>query len=435
MGIEYRLSNGGIWFPNTDSHEPLRSGVLVEHNLRRKLEPTIGEKLMKAASLLTVPLAAIAGITYSAAAWANNQQVNVEKPRPAHEVLIGTAVSGTHDRPNKNVTGNLDSWLVYDGRQGERLILQSNNDILGRDNHSIAYGMSSGQVIDNLMQLRLVTESTDLNDFAYTLMSEAFLFPKLTARTGVMQTRSAIGGFVGGSYKINFLTVDGDVWNLNEIPYTAGHLAGIIPINNLEVYAGLGGNTSTEVVNIIAGLITEGQFGLFTRTTLDYRNIVSSGEIRLAPTRSTMDRDLFDFQGHLYAGTEMTTAATGHLFDTFPPPDGKSVQPGGILFVLTWDKGVDEEGSRLTMHYRPLENFIVAAGPSVRYDSAKFRQWLKEIEGVKDPKPRDFHRIGYSAEVFFKEPSTGLFGLAHVDHDITGRKVSPLVFLGWNGSF
>lgn len=434
MDLEYSLSEGGIWFPNTDSYELLRSGVLVERDLCRRLEPTLTERLIKAVSVFTVPLAAITGITYSASALADDQRT-VDKPKPAHEMLVGTAISGTHDHPNNSATGNLDSWLIYDGRQGERLILQSNNDILGRDNHSIAYGMSSGEVIDDLMQLRLVAESTGLNDFAYTLMGEASPLPGLMVRTGLMQTRNAVGSFAGVSYKINFLTVDGDAWNLNERPYTAGHLAGIIPVNNLEVYAGLGGNTSTEVVNIIAGLITEGQFGLFTRTTLDDKNNVSSGEVRLAPTQSAMDRGMFDFQSHFHNGTEMTTASTGHLFDTLQPPDGKSVQPGGILFVLAWDKGVDEEGSRLTMHYRPLENFIVAAGPSVRYDSAKFRQWLKEIEGVKDPKPRDFHRIGYSAEVFFKEPSTGLFGLAHVDHDITGRKVSPLVFLGWNGSF
>ncbi|HLC51826.1 MAG TPA: hypothetical protein VJI98_01115 [Candidatus Nanoarchaeia archaeon] len=434
MGLEYHLSNGGIFAPSTENYEPLKSGILVKTNLRKELEPTLKERAFKAVSFLTIPLAA-AGIAYSGNALANNQAA--ENPQPAYNLLVGSMTSINHDYKDRDTVGNLDSWFILDGRNGERLIAHSNNDITNANNHSLALGISTGTVVEDHLQLRLVTESINMTDFAYTLMLELFPTEDLILRQGFMQNEEGyLGDSVGITYKNRFLSVEGDTWiNPNESTAglaAAGYTAGVIPVSNFEIYLSLGGNTAAEQANIIAGLINEEGLGISTRTTLDYRNNQFKGEIRFAPNKSAMDRGFFDFQAHLHNGTEIPNS---RLFDTVAPPDGKSVQPGGVLIVGKYDRGRDEEGSSVTVNYRALENLIIAAGPSIRYDSAGFRQWLKEIEGVRNPKTREHRSIGYSALIFFEEPNTGLMAIAQVDHNVRRKKVNPSLFLGWNGSF
>lgn len=270
----------------------------------------------------------------------------------------------------------------------------------------------------------------------YTAFVELAPTKDLTIRAGSIghspttDLKEYVGGFGGLRVVAPHFTLDVDGWMSTQHGGVHGFAAvsGIGPNDSDRgLYLSVGGKLRADLeqtlqegeLNIVAGWIDKGSFGLYSQTRIDLLGESQEGTIIIAP-HSTFTRGTFDFKSHIRSGTGMRGVSTGYILDGWAPFDASAGKD--VVIALDWSHNASATsiGTRGYVTI-PGADLFVGAGVSGTYHP--------ELEGKEQFDPV------LTVEMHAAIPKTPLDAWGQVNVDLQTGEITPVVYFGGAGSF
>jgi hypothetical protein len=304
----------------------------------------------------------------------------------------------------------------------------------------LSVGARTPWAMQGSSQRARVSGAVDLNPTTQTAGYTAFveLAPTqdLTLRVGSIghspttELEKYVGGFGGVRVVAPNFTLDADGWMTTQHGGVHGFAAvsGIGPQDaDKGLYLSVGGKLRVDLeqtlqegeLDIVAGWIDQGAFGLYSQTRIDLLGESQAGTVLIAP-HSTFTRGTFDFKSHIRSGTGMRGVSTGYILDGWAPFDSSAGED--VVIALDWshDASATSIGTRGYVNI-PTVDMFVGAGFSGTYHP--------ELDGKEQFDPV------LSVEMHAAIPKTPLDAWGQVNVDLQTGEITPVVYFGGAGSF
>jgi len=377
-------------------------GILIPDDLWKRLHP------FKAKAKEIVTAAGVALAIAITPSYAGAEEPTTE---PQHSVFAGTLITQE----------SIDTLLTYGHKNGATVNLEAVDNLWKDDpNHKISLGTRSPYFLDQLLRTDGIINVTGDENWGYTAFLEAFPIRGLTLRGGAFQNSTDIlGGFIGGRFANDFLTVDLDTWyegnNQGNILGVHGYVAGAIPFRDAgSLYLSVGGDIEKETLHTLTGWINPGGIGVLNRVTLDLEKESQSGLLWIAD-KSTFTKGKFDFKQHVWTGTEMQGIATDGVLNGWAP--FTAYYTSNIGFAGSWNNSPARAGAEGMLYYRPTEAVFIGLGAG--------DQFVKEVE-----KHNPFARAELYAKIFGP-----LEAWINLPIDLNTGRMNPTFYVGGSGTF
>ena len=369
---------------------------------------------MRYKRLINTVLAAIMMATPAASVLAQ-PKAEVVKVAPKRNVFAGSIVN------NANNGTTVDSLVNFSGDNGTTVISEQVKGFGEDQKNSMSLGLKFpltktvklGQALD----IDLTT-----NNYGVTAFAEVNPTLGLTLRAGGINNSSANikGGFMGGSYTNDKLTVDLDSWYDGNITNGHGFVGGVIPLGPTGLYVSVGGDLDQKVMNIVTGFTSQKHFNLFTSSRIDLKNNSQNGNYTVIPNGSTFTKGGYDFQSHIVNGTGMRGVATGYILDSWAPFDAERVNGGKDHLAISgnWSNDKDVVQSSFTVLYRVSPKLFLGIGGGDSFD-----------------KNQETHALSGNAEAYAVIPGTPLDAWVKGNHDFSKGETSLTGYMGITKSF
>jgi hypothetical protein len=369
---------------------------------------------MRYKRLINTVLAAIMMATPAASVLAQ-PKAEVVKVAPKRDIFAGSIVN------NANNAITVDSLVNFSGDHGTTVTSEQVKGFGDDSTNSVSLGskipltrtVKLGQALD----IDLAT-----NNYGVTAFAEINPTLGLTLRAGGINNSSANikGGFMGGSYTNDKLTVDLDSWYDGNITNGHGFVGGVIPLGPTGLYVSVGGDLDQKVMNIVTGFTSKKHFNLFTSSRIDLKNNSQNGNYTIIPSGSTLTKRGYDFQSHIVNGTGMRGVATGYILDGWAPFDASRVNGSTDHLAISgnWSNDKDVVQSSFTVLYRVSPKLFLGIGGGDSFD-----------------KNQETHALSGSAEAYTIIPGTPLDSWVKASHDFEKGETSVKGYIGLTKSF
>ncbi len=205
------------------------------------------------------------------------------------------------------------------------ILSEGSRDSLAQVNHADTYlgleevnaeQFSVGVKTPHVGKFRLSSANDfTLDTLATTTFLEAFPTDELTLRSGVLANTDYTGGFAGGKFSTDTLTLDLD------LAYQENFSArGFVGTQLGKFYTSVGGNSEGSSLSTVNGWINPGAFGVYSQVIADLDDRAGSWKLILAD-KSTYQKGKFDFKSHIFSGTVMLGSNTGSILEGWAPFD------------------------------------------------------------------------------------------------------------------
>jgi hypothetical protein len=191
-----------------------------------------------------------------------------------------------------------------------------------------------------------------LDTLATTTFLEAFPTDDLTLRSGVLANSDSVGGFAGGKFSTDKLTLDLD------LSYQDTFAArGFVGAQLGDFYTSVGGNSEGRTLSTVNGWINPGAFGVYSQAIADLDDRAGSWKLILAD-KATYQKGNFDFKSHVFSGTEMRSGFS--ILDGWAPFDAFASER--LSLVAKGSHAEDSHALSATVYLRNQTGFAGLGG-------------------------------------------------------------------------